>query len=430
MQDITEDELKKIWKGLFYCVWHSDKAPVQADLISRLAGILESLDLDVALTFFKVFLSTLRREWGGIDRLRLDKFYLLLRQFLVKVFVVLQKRKWDEEIVGKFTDALVERALLASDEYPALGINLHLMDILLEELRKFQPLSAGTFRLMLEPCFSTIASAPDKSLLRRIKERVFDPLLGEARTFIQNKQAGEMTDEESFGLFVIASPLGARLFDIASSEFTPQANRKLIYEIHAEYIKLEKLVAVAGLDLSTLGASEGTSNDMEMGEVSLDGRRRHSKRNIGKKKKEEQMAVDSSLGGKKRNLKEVPAESKKLKDSPSPKVPEKNKALREGKIKKGAKRGFVKQQGRKENGDHLASRESEDSIKGSGTGLIEMVQNGIVGEGSPLEKKKKLGNKVLTEISHIQLSKQKKADQVVEVLKSSHVQAGTRRSRK
>ena len=28
--DITEAEMLKIWKGLFFCFWHSDQAPVQA----------------------------------------------------------------------------------------------------------------------------------------------------------------------------------------------------------------------------------------------------------------------------------------------------------------------------------------------------------------------------------------------------------------
>lgn len=28
-QDMSEDDMKKIWKGLFYAFWHSDKGPVQ-----------------------------------------------------------------------------------------------------------------------------------------------------------------------------------------------------------------------------------------------------------------------------------------------------------------------------------------------------------------------------------------------------------------
>ena len=28
--DLEEHDLLKLWKGVFYCYWHSDKAPVQA----------------------------------------------------------------------------------------------------------------------------------------------------------------------------------------------------------------------------------------------------------------------------------------------------------------------------------------------------------------------------------------------------------------
>ena len=35
--DIDELEVRKIWKALFYCFWHSDKPKVQADLAERLA---------------------------------------------------------------------------------------------------------------------------------------------------------------------------------------------------------------------------------------------------------------------------------------------------------------------------------------------------------------------------------------------------------
>lgn len=28
-EHVAEADMRKIWKGLFYCFWHSDKAPVQ-----------------------------------------------------------------------------------------------------------------------------------------------------------------------------------------------------------------------------------------------------------------------------------------------------------------------------------------------------------------------------------------------------------------
>ncbi|KAF4366385.1 hypothetical protein F8388_018833 [Cannabis sativa] len=64
---ISEDLMKKLWKGLFYCVWHADKVPVQSQLADSLSTLIPKLDLSLSLQYFSVFLLTMRREWSGID---------------------------------------------------------------------------------------------------------------------------------------------------------------------------------------------------------------------------------------------------------------------------------------------------------------------------------------------------------------------------
>lgn len=31
-QDLQEQDLKRLWKGIFYCFWHADKAPFQVGI--------------------------------------------------------------------------------------------------------------------------------------------------------------------------------------------------------------------------------------------------------------------------------------------------------------------------------------------------------------------------------------------------------------
>lgn len=66
LQDVEEDELKKIWKGLFFCLWHSDKAHVQGDLINKLAGILDSSGRGYIFGFLQSFscYHAARVEWN------------------------------------------------------------------------------------------------------------------------------------------------------------------------------------------------------------------------------------------------------------------------------------------------------------------------------------------------------------------------------
>lgn len=77
--------------------------PVTFDLLNLFAVcsvtlLLLSLTLalmsQVAYLYFTVFLSTIRREWFGIDRLRLDKFMMLVRKFVRALFLYLQAQKW------------------------------------------------------------------------------------------------------------------------------------------------------------------------------------------------------------------------------------------------------------------------------------------------------------------------------------------------
>ncbi|KAL0784777.1 hypothetical protein Bca101_001022 [Brassica carinata] len=42
---IPDESMKKLWQGLFYCLWHADKSLYQSELIDRLAAALQSLPL-------------------------------------------------------------------------------------------------------------------------------------------------------------------------------------------------------------------------------------------------------------------------------------------------------------------------------------------------------------------------------------------------
>ena len=50
--------------------------------------------MQVALQYFQAFLDTMKREWFGIDRLRLDKFMLLVRKFIRQMLVLLSDADW------------------------------------------------------------------------------------------------------------------------------------------------------------------------------------------------------------------------------------------------------------------------------------------------------------------------------------------------
>ena len=76
-----EDALK-LWRALFYCMWMSDKTLVQQDLALRMARMLRALPPAAQPPFVAAFFATMRREWLGLDRNRVDKFLSLLRRMV------------------------------------------------------------------------------------------------------------------------------------------------------------------------------------------------------------------------------------------------------------------------------------------------------------------------------------------------------------
>lgn len=78
----TQEELMKLWKGLHYCYWMSDKPLVQEELAEGISSLIHCFNpgSEQQLTFIQSGLVTEGREWVGIDQWRMDKFMMLVRR--------------------------------------------------------------------------------------------------------------------------------------------------------------------------------------------------------------------------------------------------------------------------------------------------------------------------------------------------------------
>lgn len=48
------------------------------------------------MLFFETHLATMNREWNGIDRLRMDKFYMLVRNMFQESLIYLKSKEWEK----------------------------------------------------------------------------------------------------------------------------------------------------------------------------------------------------------------------------------------------------------------------------------------------------------------------------------------------
>ncbi|KAK1344283.1 hypothetical protein QTO34_014848 [Cnephaeus nilssonii] len=267
----THDELLKVWKGLFYCMWMQDKPllqglkeiillfPAQEELGRTISQLVHAFQTTEAQhLFLQTFWQTMNREWTGIDRLRLDKFYMLMRMVLKESLKALRMRAWEESQAPN-------------------GVKSHFIEIFLEELAKVgaSELTADQNLKFIDPFCRIAAQTKDSLVLHNINRGIFETIVEQAPLAIEDlmnemeEEEGEMSeddgqeqgvpskklfekppggscgaapglgeeqgedDEDSTGavLQFDYEAVANRLFEMASHQSTPSQNRKRLYKV-------------------------------------------------------------------------------------------------------------------------------------------------------------------------------------------------------
>ncbi|XP_036601799.1 ribosomal RNA processing protein 1 homolog A isoform X2 [Trichosurus vulpecula] len=262
----SHEELLKIWKGLFYCMWMQDKPLLQEELgntISQLIHVFQNTETQHL--FVQTFWQTMNREWIGIDRLRLDKFYT----------------------VELLLDILMKEIFHPDSQAPC-GVKSHFIEIYLEELTKVgaKELTADQNLKFIVPFCKVAARTKDSTLLYSIVGGIFEAILEQApfaiEDLIRELNANEEDSEleaESDDMTSIRSPrkqkkgktgkdsslsedkpkverrrdgkghiglvlqfnyeeIADRLFEMASRQSTPSLNRKRLYKLVRKFQSL------------------------------------------------------------------------------------------------------------------------------------------------------------------------------------------------
>ncbi|GMM32910.1 Rrp1 protein [Saccharomycopsis crataegensis] len=127
---------QKLWKGLYYSMWFSDRPRPQQRLAMVLGKLFsETIPLNSFTVFVEAFWSLIIREWPQIDRHRIDKFYLLLRRVIGCCFERLKKEDWDVELVNSYVETLQKNVLSGQVKIP-LSLTFHIIDVYIDELEK------------------------------------------------------------------------------------------------------------------------------------------------------------------------------------------------------------------------------------------------------------------------------------------------------
>lgn len=207
----------------------------------------------LASLFIRTFFRTVRREWGNMDKYRVDKFYSLSRMYMHEIFKYMATRHWNLGIIRLFNDAIFEEVL---NEKPN-GLRYHLIDIALDELAKVNgkapmPLTEATFLDTMEPYLAMCQTGAggDDSVQRRVMEHVLEKFLNKYSVVGDVATSENEADEKAKELIfdqVHVGTLAQFIFELASDPETKDKYRKSLYDMHKDYMRRLKKV---GKDIS------------------------------------------------------------------------------------------------------------------------------------------------------------------------------------
>ncbi|RUS17985.1 nucleolar protein,Nop52-domain-containing protein [Endogone sp. FLAS-F59071] len=266
-KQFSNSELLKLWKGLFYCkpparalnqllrltgFWMSDKPLVQQALADTLASLVLQMPQENAIAFIDAFWQTMSAEWYGIDRLRLDKYYLLLRKFVNYSFKLLAENSWSDNMVTAYLDVLKTGPLNPTSAKIPDSIRYHVVDVWLEELEKVvgaqlstladdEDLEVPTARL-IDPMIQLMAQSKNSVIIKRVIEGVLQPVLEKfikeldrLESLVESEDAsGEDEDVTNPYIYDIGSIRHA-LFAAGADPTTSDANRRKLYALYQSY---------------------------------------------------------------------------------------------------------------------------------------------------------------------------------------------------
>ena len=189
----------RLWKGLFYCYWMSDKPLVQEELaesISSMVAIFQTTQN--SLGFIRAFAKTFQREWNRVDRWRMDKTMMFVRRFLRHSIRLVAKAEWEDVLLEAFIDVIKKEVVLTDPANASLGFQLHFTDVFLEEVAKVggESLPAKVVGKLVQPWVELVATSTDLRLIEHSEERIFNHLLRQSDPGIKYQMEEDGLEEE------------------------------------------------------------------------------------------------------------------------------------------------------------------------------------------------------------------------------------------
>ncbi|KAM0262742.1 hypothetical protein ACHAQJ_001536 [Trichoderma viride] len=205
-RSLTPIDARKLWTGLYYALWMTDRPRPQQALATDLANLLFDLQPACVEPWLSAFWSVLGTQWPHIEALRLDKFLLLARRVFAAHVRLVKEQGYQGDLTEQVLGVFAQWCFDAEDEEKvALGLRLHLQDVWVDELEREGALAAAqeenehakAFVEKVGALVETLKRCPVKSLRQRSADSYDDERLPWAEK--KNENEDEDEDEEMDG---------------------------------------------------------------------------------------------------------------------------------------------------------------------------------------------------------------------------------------
>ena len=201
-------EALRLWKGLYFALWMTDRPGPQQRLAADLASLADDGGDESASSssfravWFAAFWDVIGQQWPQIDRHRMDKFLLLVR----RVFAAhVRHARGDADVAG----VLAEWPFEGSGDLRRvpLGVRLHVLDLWVDELEREGILAEGEEegsdgRVRVERVGEMVQGllhCPVKQVRERARESYDDERLPWAKKGDEDEEEGAEEEEEEWG---------------------------------------------------------------------------------------------------------------------------------------------------------------------------------------------------------------------------------------
>jgi len=270
--------------------------------------------------FLKGYFETIHREWGRMDKHRIDKFYRSMRLMLSHVFQYLATREWHIGIIHMLNDVVFNEILCCDEDsimlkYPN-GVRFHLIDILLDELVKVSngttgddnnnknnnsdvPINTIEFLALLEPYLTIAMADSDKVVQARVMDNILHKFISQYSVLSTTHNDSDTTPLLLHNVNVHS--VAEQIFDVASNVDTADRYRSSLYQMHKLYMrKIKEAKAI----------SDGTTHCEEVRHKETE-QSKNEDHYVGEETEEEEEEKEESTSESKRHKKHKKKQKKR-----------------------------------------------------------------------------------------------------------------------